>query len=267
MHAGSKAIEKCINESGIGQKQLGMLINTGVYSDNNVQEPAFAALLQGNVKRKFFPGQENMFSYDLNDGGGGMIMAFRILNGFIESEKIESGLVVAGDALLVGGPPAGTNNLVRAGAILLGRGKPDIGFTKFVQDTYPEYLEEFSSYTEHLDGELKTVINQSDKYLDYCLECAQKSITRFLVKEQLGMHDFGLVIPTQSPAGFAKQLRKVAGGDKVLVLEGDHHLNSAGLAYAIEAAIESHKLSNSRKTLFVTVGPGISVNLALYQSQ
>ena len=90
---------------------------------------------------------------------------------------------------------------------------------------------------------------------------------RFLGKEQLGMHDFGLVIPSQSPAGFAEQLRKVAGGDKVLVLKGDHHLNSASLAYAIEAAIESHKLSNSRKTLFVTVGPGISVNLALYQSQ
>ncbi len=264
--AGSKAIEKCLSESGFGQCQIGMLINTGVYSDNNVQEPAFAALLQGNVKKRLFPGQENMFSYDLNDGGGGMIMAFRILDGFLESEKIELGLVVAGDAPQVGDQPAGTNYSVQAGAILLGRGKPEIGFTRFVQDSYPEYLEEFSSYTEHLNGELKSVINQSDKYLDYCLGCAQKSITRFLVREQLGMSDIGLVIPSQSPAGFAEQLCKIAGGDNIFVLEGDHNLYSAGLAFALEAAMESRKLANSRKTLFVTVGPGISVNLALYRS-
>lgn len=260
------AIKRCITEAGIDPSQVGILINTGVYSDNHIHEPAFAALLQGKMEMEFSQNHNGMFSYDLHNGGGGMIMAFRILNGYLESGKIEFGLVVAGDALPDGGKPDGHNYSEQAGAVLLGKGEQGIGFTRFTQDTYPQYSKDFSSYTNYIDGELKTIINQSDKYLDHCIICTKESVSNFLSDEQLKVNDIELIISSQSPVGYTAQIDKLYREDGVIVMDGESELYSAGMAFALESAMTSHQFSDAKRTLFVSVGAGITVNLALYES-
>ena len=265
MHAGSKAIKHCVSEAGIDPNQVGMLINTGVYADDYLQEPAFAALLQGKAKMGSSAGPGGMFSYDLHVGGGGMIMAFRILNGYLQSGKIESGLVVAGDAVPEGSKPEGDQYSEGAGAVLLVKGEPGIGFERFTQDTYPQYSKDFNSYTNHIDGELKTIIDQSDKYLEHCIICVKESVSHFLSNEQLQVNDIDLIVSSQSPVGYAVKIDQIYGEGKVVVIEGERELYSAGIAFALESAMKGGQFSNAKRTLFVSVGAGITVNLALYE--
>ena len=148
---------------------------------------------------------------------------------------------------------------------MLGKGEPGTGFIRFTQDVYLEYMNDFKSYTNYIDNELKTIINQSDIYQKHCVECAQKSVFRFLLEEKIQMSEIDLIVSSQSPVGFAEKIDKVFKGGKVIVLEGGHEMYSGGLAFAVERAMEGHKFSSAKKTLFLTVGAGITVNLALYQ--
>lgn len=257
MHAGSTAINRCLRKADIGLEDVGVLINVGVYPDKYIQEPAFAAMLLGKVKRGEHEKVENIFSFDLHEGGGGMIMAFRILNGFLESGKIENGIVVAGDAV---------NYSELAGAVLLTKGKPGIGFEQFSQDTYPEYSADYISYTNYLDGELKSSISQSDKYLDHCIVCIEDSITGFLKREHLRMEDIHLIISSQSPAGIARRLDELYPGDKVSGINDGPAVYSAGLVYSLDLAINNQQFTHAKRTLFVSVGAGITVSLALYRT-
>ena len=257
MHTGSTAINLCLRKAGMGLENVGVLINAGVYPDNYLQEPAFAAMLQGKAQRRGHGNPENMFSFDLHEGGGGMIMAFRILNGFLDSGKIENGMVVAGDAV---------NYSELAGAVLLSKGKPGIGFEQFSQDTYPEYSADYSSYTKYLDGELKSFINQSDKYLDHCIICIKESIAGFLEKEHLGIEDIHLIISSQSPVGVARRLDELYPGDKVSGIDDGPEVYSAGLVYSLDLAMSNQRFTHAKRILFVSVGAGISVSLALYRN-
>lgn len=241
----------------MGLENVGVLINTGVYPDKYIQEPAFAAMLLSKVQRGGHGKPENMFSFDLHEGGGGMIMAFRVLNGFLESGKIENGMVVAGDAV---------NYSELAGAVLLTKGKPGIGFEQFSQDTYPEYSAEYSSYTNHLDGELKSFINQSDKFLDHCITCVKESIAGFLEKEHLRMEDIHLIISSQSPVGVTRRLDELYPGDKVSGIDDGPEVYSAGLVYSLDLAMNNQRFIHAGRILFVSVGAGITVSLALYRN-
>ena len=257
MHTGSSAINRCLRKAGMGLEDVGVLINAGVYPDKYIQEPAFAAMLLGKAQRGGHGKPENIFSFDLHEGGGGMIMAFRILNGFLESGKIENGMVVAGDAV---------NYSELAGAVLLTKGKPGIGFEQFSQDTYPEYSAEYSSYTNHLDGELKSFINQSDKFLDHCIICIKESIAGFLEKEHLRMEDIHLVISSQSPVGITRRLDELYPGDKVSGIDDGPEVYSAGLVYILDLAMNNQRFTHAGRILFVSVGAGITVSLALYRN-
>ncbi|MEN8230338.1 MAG: hypothetical protein ABFS38_19405 [Bacteroidota bacterium] len=265
MHTGSKAIKRCVSVAGIDPNLVGMLINTGVYTDDYIQEPAFSALLQGKTKMGSSPGPGGMLSYDLHVGGGGMIMAFRILNGYLQSGRIESGLVVAGDTVPEDSKQEGHQCSEGAGAVLLVKGEPDMGFKRFKQDTYSQYSRDFNSYTNYIDGDLKTFINQSDKYLEHCIICVKESVSHFLLDEQLQVNDIDLIISSQSPVGFAVKIDQLYGESGIVVIEGERELYSAGIAFALESAMKSGQFSNAKRILFVSVGAGITVNLALYE--
>ncbi len=72
-----QSVKRCLKNSGIDPQQIGMLVNSSVYSENHLGEPALASLIQKKIQfnpfLKKFPGisPEKMFSFDLHSGGGG----------------------------------------------------------------------------------------------------------------------------------------------------------------------------------------------------
>ncbi len=96
--SGASAVKGCLEQAQAGMKELGLLINTGVYRDRHIHEPAIASLIQGDLMKSFGAELAETFSFDLHSGGGGVVMALSILNGFVESGKTDFGAVVAGDS-------------------------------------------------------------------------------------------------------------------------------------------------------------------------
>lgn len=250
---GSLALNSCLDK--LGNEALDVLISTGLYPDKHIHEPAFASLIQGKLSQSHAAKLSTTFSFDLHNGGGGSLMALRILNGFIGSGKIKTGAIVAGDASLPGSP---------AGALLLEKGKTEEGFQAFTQDTYPQYSNDYFSYTEHTGKELKSFINQHETYLEHLLICVQKSVHKFLSELELSLDAFDLILPCQSPDGFVSGLADLYGEKRLIELEKNHNCYSAGLILALALAGSRATLQTSKRILFINAGPGIMVELASY---
>ncbi|RLD49823.1 MAG: hypothetical protein DRI97_17655 [Bacteroidetes bacterium] len=255
LSSAASAVKNCLEQLSPVKKGVGLLINTGVYPDRHIHEPAIASLIQGVLQKSFRAILKGTFSFDLHSGGGGVVMALSIINGFIESGKIDYGVVVAGDSV----PFDGT-----AGALMIGRGQSDEGFKIFSQDTYTHYSSDFRSYSNYSGNAVELFINQDHEYLNHCLQCVKKSVRRFLLDSALSDGEIDLIIPSQSPEGFASALADLYDKERVVVSKGEHKCYSAEVIVAIADAQSGEIFRNSRKVLFINVGPGIIVDLALY---
>lgn len=255
LRSGASAIRKCLEQSSTDVDRLGLLINTGVYRDRHIHEPAIASLIQGELQKSYPLFLAETFSFDLHHGGGGAVMALRILHGFIESGKIEHGIVLAGDAEPFDGS---------AGAILVSRGLSKEGFQHFSQETYLPYSGDFRSYSNNSGNKIQMHVDQDNKYVEHCLLCSRKSVDGFLARTGLELGDIDLIIPSQSPEGFASELAAHYGQERVIGVKGDRVYYSAGVMVAMSQAQSLGLFRESTKVLIVSVGPGITVDLAFY---
>jgi len=244
-----------LEQAQSGIKGLGLLINTCVYRDRHIHEPAIASLIQGDLMKSFGTELAGTFSFDLHSGGGGVVMALSILNGFVESGKTDHGAVVAGDAAPFDGS---------AGALMLSKGGSEDGFRIFSQDTYTQYSSEYMSYSTYSGNALQVFNNQESEYMNHCLQCVKKSMDKFLSESAVVVDEIDLIIPSQSPAGFASALANLYGHARVVVINKEHNCYTAGMIMAMEQAQSTGLFRKSRKVLFINVGPGITVDLALY---
>jgi len=255
LRSGASAVKGCLEQAQPGMKELGLLINTGVYRDRHIHEPAIASLIQGDLMKSFGAELAGTFSFDVHSGGGGVVMALRILNGFLESGKTDFGAVIAGDTEPFDGS---------AGALMLSKGASEDGFRKFSQFTYTQYSSEYRSYANYSGNALQLINKQDSGYFNHCLRCVKKSMDRFLLESALTAEEMDLIIPSQSPAGFASALADLYGHNRVVVLNQEHHCYSAGLIMAMGQAQSAGLFRKSGRVLFINVGPGITVDLALY---
>jgi len=255
LRSGTLAVKGCLEQILPGKKGLGLLINTGVYRDRHIHEPAIASLIQGDLMKSFGAELAGTFSFDLHSGGGGVVLALSILNGFVESGKIDHGAVVAGDAEPFDGS---------AGALMVSKGGSEEGFRIFSQDTYTQYSSEYRSYSNYSGNALQLINKQGSEYMNHCLQCGKKSVGRFLSESALTMDEIDLILPSQSPAGFASSLADLYGHARVVVLNEEHNCYSAGVIRAMVKAQSTSLFRKSGKVLFINVGPGITVDLALY---
>ena len=81
---------------------IDLLVNAGIYREDNLAEPALAAMIQediganpGHPPRE---GAHGTFSFDVANGGCGVLTALELLDGFVRSGTIQTGLVVASDS-------------------------------------------------------------------------------------------------------------------------------------------------------------------------
>jgi 3-oxoacyl-[acyl-carrier-protein] synthase-3 len=276
-----EAARKCLARGHRDAGDIDLLVNAGIYREDNLAEPALAAMIQediganpGHPPRQ---GAHGTFSFDIANGGCGVLTALEILDGFICSGTIRTGLVVASDS-----DPGKSESFAFpavGGAMLVRTASDAEGFVDFAFETFAEvaggtFASAISWHEKkrHLPlskpGRNVLTVVQGDGYECRAIDCAEQATRRFLARHALGARTLDLAILSQSPVGFAGGLTTRLG----LVPECVAHVadalrgaHTASPIAALDAAIESGRFAAARTILFVTVGAGIVVGLALYR--
>lgn len=268
-----RSAKRCLKKSGIFAEHVGVLVNTSIYSENHLREPALATLIQKKIQ--FFPFKRipvkassgKMFSFDLHSGGGGVIAAIQLIDGFLKSGEIQNGLVVAGDVKPVSGHTENFNYSPGAASLLLSNEAGNKGFECFRTDTYSEFINDLESLTSWDSGKFRFEIQQKKEFLSNCVSCAITSIHRFFEEKKLDWKQIDLVITSQNPMGFNSMFKKEAGlKNEIVAINGNDIFYSAGVLFSLNKVFYTQRFKQAKSILFVTVGAGITVSLSLYKN-
>lgn len=268
-----KAAKDCLKSARLDPSLLGILINAGIYRDRNIGEPAIATFIQRAIgANEVVTGDRTTFSFDLTNGGCGMLTGMMVVDGFLQSGTIDYGMVVTADTDPVPGESLGYGFTPAAAAILLSRGENGSGFLHFKTETDARFIADMQGRLEWRQHKGKMgnilVMSQSEGYAKECARFALENLDAFLKETSLKMKDIDLIIPSQSPAGFLGELKKKKGVEEKLVDVNDklENVHTAGIGFALERAMRSGRFAAAKNCLFLTVGAGITVSLALYRN-
>lgn len=272
------AAKGALAAAGRQAAEVDLLINAGVYREDNLAEPALASMIQedigANAGHPPVDDHHGTFSFDIANGGAGAVTAFELLDGFLRSGTITLGLVVTSDA-----PPTEAEGFPYAStgaAAVLSRDKSDRGFVDFSFETFDELEDLYESHVSwhprehHLPlmhtGRNVLGVHLKPGFEDAFITCAVEASRRFLSRHDLSPDTLDLVVPSQFPQSLPHALgeRLALRPDCVAVspVAGTH---TAGPLFAYEAALRSGRVDGARNVLFVGVGAGVNVGLALYR--
>jgi len=276
------ATRTCLAQAGKEPGDVDMLINTGIYREDNMGEPALAALIQEDIRANLGQppiGGRGTFSFDLLNGICGVISAIQLESGLLRSGVIRLGAIVASDV-----DPNLKNSRAAflrpaGGAMLLGWDDSLAGFTDFYMETFPEYEGLFMSglvwqerhghrVPQRATGQHQMVIEEKPGYQARLADCAEEVIRRFLRRLGMGLDEIDLLVPAPFSPDFLDTLRARLGvpSDRVAYITEDlEGAYTAGPIAALQAAIRSGRLGEARNTLMLAAGAGITVALALYR--
>jgi len=267
------AARACLAHSGRKPGDIDMLINAGIYREDNMGEPALAAIVQEDIGANLgHPpvGGHGTFSFDLLNGTCGVLSAIQLEAGMLRSGLIRLGAIVTSDVhpdLKDHGSapfrPAG-------GTLLLGWDDSIPGFTDFHTETFPEYEDLFTSglVWQGRRRQSHMVVDAKPGYHARLADCAEEATRRFLRGVGLDIGQVDLFVPAPSAPEFLDRLRLRLGvpGDRVAYvaedLEGSY---TTGPIAALQAAVKSGRLGEARNTVLLAAGAGITVALALYR--
>lgn len=276
------AARSCLAQAGRKPGEIDMLINAGVYREDNMGEPALAALIQEDIGANL--GQppavgRGTFSFDLMNGTCGVISAIQLEAGFLHSGVIRLGAIVTSDVDPDPGVSRSSSFRPAGGAMLLARDDAVTGFTDFGAETFPEYEDLFASGLVWHDrpgprapwrgaGQNQMVMDQKPGYHARLADCAEEAARRFLRRVGMGIGEIDLLVAAPSAPGFLDSLRASLGipGDRVAYVAED--LDTAyttGPIAALQAAVKSGRLDEARTILMLAAGAGLTVVLALYR--
>jgi 3-oxoacyl-[acyl-carrier-protein] synthase-3 len=218
-------------------------------------------------------------SFDLANGAGGPLTAIRVIDGFMRSGAVRSGMVVASDA---DPDPARSENYPFAatgGAILLRAAAAGEGFAWFHARTWSEH---FSLYDARLCGtgglaresEAWSARGQRLRFVqreDFALraaDCVARTVEEAAREGRLDPAEVDLVIAAPGVAEFtealAARLPRVGVAAAIPAAQGNG-AHTASTAFALAVARADGSWERARRILFVAAGAGITVSLALYQ--
>lgn len=268
----SLAGKKCLDDARLSMEEVNVLISAVVYNGNYLSEPALSSMIISSLCRDHpsanqLPGgsEPATFSFDLHNGGGGVLNAIQVIDGFIQSGEIKHGLIIAGDTPPRTGHPTNFNFSTTAGALLLSENPHSKGFVSFHTRTFPRFHDRMTSILTWKNSPLTLEISEKEDFLNDCAECATEAIEDFLARENLKPQDISLVLTSTHPHHFSYELGKRFPFNKKAVLSClKDEAYSAGVMLSVQKAFTSGKFRSSSPVLLVTAGAGITICLALY---
>ena len=269
-----RAGEQCIFISGNSNSDIDLLINIGVYRDNNMCEPAMSTLIQQQIGLNLTPDYSNFhktFSFDMMNGACGFLNACQLVHSLFLNNTINKVLIVSSDV-------HSSKELSKdfpythlgAAALLEKDDFEQKGFQKFsFHTTKDNYfgMEGYINVTEHGENARDHLtIDIDHEFYDRLHVYTANMVIQFIEKENLDIKKLKF-ITSQPEQRFGRGVAKTIGMNENQVLNiyddfGDP--NTSALTTGFHAAINKGLLHENDQVLFIGAGSGLSVALALY---
>lgn len=278
------AARACLDRAHRRADELDLLINAGLYKDRNMAEPALASIIQEDIGAN--PGHQprldrhGTFSFDVMNGGCGVLSALQLLDAFVGPGTAQLGMVVAADADPSPRTSRGFHFPPVGGAVLLSHSDRADGFARFEFHTFPQHAVLFESRVGYEPGAPGSVfghrghsfleVHEEPGFAERCVERAVDVTGSFLERADLRPADVDLLIASPYPPRFAAELARGAGigADRLPELSPElASAHTAGPIAALAAAIDSGRFAQAHNVLFVTAGAGITVAVAAYRRE
>jgi 3-oxoacyl-[acyl-carrier-protein] synthase-3 len=259
----------CLAGSKHAPADVELLINAGIHRDGHVCEPAIAAYVQHaldiNVE---FQGRRTL-SFDLQNGGCGMLNAAHVVSSLMACGEIRVGMVVSSEANSDRRPDPGYPYPASGAALLLDISPlPDRGFGRFVFRTREEHAGLYASIVSLKEKKGRLVMSRRvDELEDAWLDCAGEVVEELLDAEGLRRDDVDLVVPAQISSRFAARLGSAIGFQAGKVADLSDRLPdtmSTSTFLALDVAASSGRIKAGERALLLSFGSGITVGATTY---
>lgn len=259
------AAQSCMSHSNHPLENIDLLINTGVYRDKHIIEPAMAAFIQNELNLNTDFSGKTTFSFDLINGASGMLCGIQVAISAIKSGTYRVGLVVSSDA----SPDLDFTYLPSGSAVLIDASPNNIqGFGSFYFSTFEQHSNLYQGIVSYREKGGKSHITKKEGLEDACLQCAAQVFQELLKNEGLSAESIDLIFSTQVSADFMERLPVILGvaEDKAVnilpLIKEDTLTTSPFIAF--DYAEKNGMIKAGSRIIFLTVGSGITAGAAIY---
>lgn len=265
----------CLERAGITPKDIDLLINVGVYRDDNMLEPAMAALIQKGIgiKGDYVKGQLETaaFSVDLLNGSCGLLNGLQVADSMLKTKNYKYALIVSGDAHPSNKETADFPYSCVGAAMLVEYNQNDqLGFSQFSFNTSatpehsPESYIDFTTNDQPARERLTLTVPQT--YEKELFEFTKSTLGDYLGSLAIDRSTLKLVT-SQVHEGFGLQLADALGLKNDQIIDaykdfGDAHTSALSLAYHLASEKQFYKPGDT--LLFAAAGAGLSTAFAVY---
>ncbi len=271
-----EAAEQCIASAGIDRMDIDLLINTGIYREKNIAEPALATIIQKKMGMNLDPVLKfegnSTFSFDLKNGPAGILYAIQVADGMLRTGKIRNALIVSNDVHpSTKYVPDFPFTQVGSAVLLEQSYSGNKGFTEFTFKTSDSTHTGFNGYVDMFkighDGRNIMTIKQDEDYVDNLLEFTVSKVDEFIGRYANNGSAVNHIICNKPSKSFGRDLVKRLGIPEERLIRtydeyGDSHTSSLAVAYHI--ACRKGLLKQGEKILFVGAGAGLTCACGLY---
>ena len=264
-----EAGKRCLAASRYRPSDVRVLVNAGVYRDGHVCEPAIAAYVQHALGVNVdFHGRRTL-SFDLLNGGVGMLNAAHLLVSQMHAGEIQVGMVVASDANPDRRPDPESAVAASGAALLLDLSpRNGAGFGAFAFETREESADLYTAVVSLKEPRGRLLIRRRAELEEAFLAGAAAAAKAVLERDGLSPGDVDLVVPSQVSASFLARLPGALGVPREKVADyasvlPDTPTTSAFLAF--DRARAEGALGPGRTALLLACGSGVTVGAATYR--
>jgi 3-oxoacyl-[acyl-carrier-protein] synthase-3 len=264
-----RAGRRCLAASHHRPADVGVLVSAGVCRDGHVAEPAIGVYLQHRLGVNIeFQGRPTL-SFDLLNGGCGMLNAAQVVGALLATGEVEAGLVIAGEANSDRRPDA-QSAVPRSGAALLLdlSPRPDTGFGAFAFRTHGAHAALFTTVVSLAVSRGRLLVRRDPRLEEAWLSHAAETVDEVLAREQIGRGEIDVVVPSQVSAGFLSRLPAAIGVPAARVADFSATLPDTGstsVFLAWQRLLATRPPAAGARALFLAFGSGLTVGAAVYR--
>lgn len=274
-----EAAQRCLDSAGIDMSAVDLLINIGVYRDDNIMEPSIAALIQQRLELNPDPVMQDFnartFSFDLMNGAAGLLNAVDVAGAMLDSGTYQNALIVSGDVHPSREWKNGFPFSSVGAAMLLGKsGNESDGFgpvavRTVTDDGFVGYFTQGALADFGSSGREHGVFSPQEGYGQAFFECLVGSVERFLQQAAISCDEVDVLVTSQLGAGFPQQVASKLGLHGHCVVAdffdqwGDTH--TAAPALCLHELMAAGRIKPGQGVLVALVGSGISTTCSFYR--